>query len=339
MLRCILIFWAAWSCIAVARAEENIVILGHDDKTPPTILRVNPIIPTTAAEVGKEGWVHVRLTITASGDVSDVQLIESYPKGEFDRAVLGVVGGWKFKPRLQDGTPVADPAYDVGIAFYNDAYETTRNATVPVERGGRVRGVNAANLLPLRRVRDALDASDLKTAGENLDELERRFEDGKMSVTDIARYFAFQARYNRMRERNDATLSWARRALMLAQFLDNGKVVYGLHLEMMESLVELGRFPEALDYFDSWRKATKDPVPQALEMQMDSLRRRFSGHGHVYTIVDFDETHKRAGRSSSVNAARFHPAHGPEETRVNLATEARHVFLDLPPSTIARGPD
>ncbi len=63
--------------------------------------------PREAALDGTEGWVKLVFTIERDGSVSDVEVVESYPRRVFDSAAVAAMYKSKFKPRVVDGVPVA----------------------------------------------------------------------------------------------------------------------------------------------------------------------------------------------------------------------------------------
>ena len=63
--------------------------------------------PREAALDGTEGWVKLAFTIERDGSVSDVEVVESYPRRVFDSAAVAAMYKSKFKPRVVDGVPVA----------------------------------------------------------------------------------------------------------------------------------------------------------------------------------------------------------------------------------------
>ncbi len=66
-----------------------------------------PTYPVRAQRLGLSGKVVVEFTVDESGAVRDPRIVEADPPGVFDRAVLRGVRRWSFKPRQEDGRPVA----------------------------------------------------------------------------------------------------------------------------------------------------------------------------------------------------------------------------------------
>jgi protein TonB len=53
-----------------------------------------------------EGWVKVDYTVTESGSVDDIEIVEAEPQGVFEAAAKSAVGQWRFRPRVANGRPV-----------------------------------------------------------------------------------------------------------------------------------------------------------------------------------------------------------------------------------------
>ncbi len=84
---------------------------GDGDIVP--LVRIAPQYPRKAAMQGKEGWVKLEFTITETGSVTDVVVLESRPRRIFDRAAVRAILKWKFKPKLVDGKPVSRRAVQI----------------------------------------------------------------------------------------------------------------------------------------------------------------------------------------------------------------------------------
>lgn len=81
------------------------------------IVKVAPLYPRRAQERGLEGWVLLSFTVTQTGAVRDPVVIESDPRGVFDRAASQAVLKFKYKPRIIDGTAVEVPGVEHLITF------------------------------------------------------------------------------------------------------------------------------------------------------------------------------------------------------------------------------
>ena len=84
------------------------------------IVKVDPVYPRRAAEVGVEGYVVVQYTVTTQGTTKDVIVIDADPKGYFERAAVRAAEKYKYKPRVINGQPVEVPGVKTKITFQFD---------------------------------------------------------------------------------------------------------------------------------------------------------------------------------------------------------------------------
>lgn len=82
---------------------------GFDTDVIP-VVRVPPTYPRRARQAGIEGWVTMEVTIRPDGTVADAEVIESDPPRLFDEAAMNAMERWKFRPKVVDGSPVAQRA-------------------------------------------------------------------------------------------------------------------------------------------------------------------------------------------------------------------------------------
>jgi protein TonB len=80
------------------------------------IVKVQPIYPARAAQRGLEGYVIVEFTVTRTGTVRDISVVES-SSTLFDRAAMDAAAKFKYKPRVIDGEPVEVPGVRNKITF------------------------------------------------------------------------------------------------------------------------------------------------------------------------------------------------------------------------------
>jgi TonB family protein len=69
--------------------------------------RLNPEYPRSALSAGTEGWVELSFTVTADGKIADVTVIDSMPRGVFDRVARDALMRTRYQPFLQNGHPTA----------------------------------------------------------------------------------------------------------------------------------------------------------------------------------------------------------------------------------------
>ena len=70
------------------------------------LFRMQPEYPERAAARGVEGYVIMEFTITETGSVTNIKVVEANPPGMFDRAAIRAMERWKYKPKVVDGKPV-----------------------------------------------------------------------------------------------------------------------------------------------------------------------------------------------------------------------------------------
>lgn len=70
------------------------------------LVKVKPPYPSRARRMGIEGYVKVALEVDASGVVTAIKIVESSPKGVFDKTVKRTLRHWKFRPKTVDGKAI-----------------------------------------------------------------------------------------------------------------------------------------------------------------------------------------------------------------------------------------
>jgi protein TonB len=83
--------------------ETASVGIDHD---PLPVVRVDPDYPARAIRDGTEGWVEVQFSVTATGAVKDVVIVDADPRSIFDEAVIKAVGRWRYNPKVDAGVAV-----------------------------------------------------------------------------------------------------------------------------------------------------------------------------------------------------------------------------------------
>ena len=78
-----------------------------ETRDPVLVRQVRPVYPAAAARRRQEGWVEVSFNVDASGNVSNVAVVRSQPRGVFDRDATRAVSQWQFQPALEEGRAVA----------------------------------------------------------------------------------------------------------------------------------------------------------------------------------------------------------------------------------------
>ncbi len=70
------------------------------------LVKIPPIYPIRARSLGVEGWVKVRFLVDEKGEVKDIRILKSKPRGFFEKSTIEAISRWKFNPPILDGSPV-----------------------------------------------------------------------------------------------------------------------------------------------------------------------------------------------------------------------------------------
>jgi protein TonB len=79
--------------------------MGFGDGDVIPLVRMPAQYPSKAKRRNIEGFVKARLEINALGTVDSVEIIDSKPKGVFERSAIRALYKYKFKPQIVDGKP------------------------------------------------------------------------------------------------------------------------------------------------------------------------------------------------------------------------------------------
>lgn len=88
---------------------------GNSHATP--IVRIDPKYPAAAARDGIEGWVKLSFDISPTGEVINVQVLDSEPRRVFDRSAAKALAGWKYKPQFVNGQAQTQSGLSVKLDF------------------------------------------------------------------------------------------------------------------------------------------------------------------------------------------------------------------------------
>lgn len=89
---------------------DAVVGMGMGDGDVVPLVRMPASYPRKAQSRKIEGYVSARLFINAEGTVDKVEIIDSKPKGIFERAAIKALYKYKFRPKISNGKPVAQQA-------------------------------------------------------------------------------------------------------------------------------------------------------------------------------------------------------------------------------------
>lgn len=81
-------------CVVLAAPGQNNI----PNFAPQYLVIVPPLIPDEAFQKRIEGFVIIQFTVTPSCAVTDIVVVESQPKGLFDKAAIEAVKRWCVEP-------------------------------------------------------------------------------------------------------------------------------------------------------------------------------------------------------------------------------------------------
>lgn len=81
--------------------------LGEVDQAPRTLVRIPPVYPFRARNMGIEGAVRVRFLVGIDGKAGQITILEADPPGIFEDAVIQAVKSWRFEATVRDGRKVS----------------------------------------------------------------------------------------------------------------------------------------------------------------------------------------------------------------------------------------
>ncbi len=87
-------------CLAIAK-----MVPWKDSQEQEPLYRANPEYPKNMARKMKSGWVKLQFTISKSGFVKNIEVMDSSEKG-FEKASVKALEQWRYAPKFEDGKPV-----------------------------------------------------------------------------------------------------------------------------------------------------------------------------------------------------------------------------------------
>ncbi|MDT8319285.1 MAG: TonB family protein [Xanthomonadales bacterium] len=76
------------------------------DQPPQASYQASMVFPPRARAQGIEGYVVFSLLIGITGEIEQLEIVESYPEGLFDEAAKQGINQWKFEPAVYQGQAV-----------------------------------------------------------------------------------------------------------------------------------------------------------------------------------------------------------------------------------------
>jgi len=76
------------------------------DQAPRAVYQAPMIFPPRARAQGIKGYVVFSLLIGITGEIEQLEIVESYPEGVFDEVATQGINQWKFEPAMYEGQAV-----------------------------------------------------------------------------------------------------------------------------------------------------------------------------------------------------------------------------------------
>jgi TonB family protein len=103
-LLALLLLLIAFTCLAASQVVPRYVMVGQSVMTEHLFKRVDPIYPPLAKQARIQAIVVLKVVISKSGDVENVQLVSGHPM--LAPAAIEAVKQWKYTPYVLNGDPV-----------------------------------------------------------------------------------------------------------------------------------------------------------------------------------------------------------------------------------------
>jgi protein TonB len=100
--------------VSTAKLAFNIKAV---DQQPRAIIRIDPRYPAHAARNGIEGFVRLSFGVSVSGEVIDINVIESEPRNTFDSPAKQALRKWRYQPKMVNGGPVSMDGLQIRLDF------------------------------------------------------------------------------------------------------------------------------------------------------------------------------------------------------------------------------
>jgi TonB family protein len=182
----------------LAQTANTVDVLGTSTHAV-AIKKDAPKYPRRALNQGIEGWIVVGYTILKDGSTSDIFVIDASIDNYFEKAAMEAVEGWKYEPATLDGQAV------------DEAGKTGRLTFVITDQWGVTGSFQAS----FDKAFEALDANDLETAREIIDELD---QNKRRLMAEVFYLDVLELAYWRKMEDDEKALEHVNRALVMANY-------------------------------------------------------------------------------------------------------------------------
>ena len=101
------------SLLGGSEGENQEIVMSAEtvDTLPQPLSHCKPRLSRSLIHSQQTGWVKVKLLINAQGQVDNLHVLESQPRGLYDQAVIEAMQGCRWKPASYKGRPTALQTY------------------------------------------------------------------------------------------------------------------------------------------------------------------------------------------------------------------------------------
>ena len=106
-----------------AHADKVIELMRHKEGGAAPMFIMQPQYPVFEDGQKPQGWVLLEFTVTKSGRLQDIKILESLPTKLFDDVTLAVAPEWRFRPKILAGKRTTQTKSRARLVFKQDNIE------------------------------------------------------------------------------------------------------------------------------------------------------------------------------------------------------------------------
>ncbi len=216
---------------------------------------IKPRYPRAAAMQGKDGWVHMGMTIQEDGTVADAFVIDSYPPGDFNESALEALAKWTY--------PVPGEGDDYTLPEKRQVVFTYQ-----LNSGNGVRSLFGNRL---RTARNAIASGDIEKADERIAVLTKQAETDWLNLYELAALEQTKALRDFQQGDYAAAVVHAERTLRFGSTLDEDNIA-ATHRLLFMSYFTLNEFADAVRAYDDWRAVDEGVVETEFAPTVEQIR-------------------------------------------------------------------
>ena len=262
--------WAFTSFFAFADGSENnqnIAGILHTGTKAIPIKVETPVYPPRALRRGIEGWVVIRLAVTADGTTDDIEVVATSIENYFDDAAVAAAKARIYQPATLQGKPVMQRNVLVRSIFQ-----------LKDSKGG----VSKPFLISYKKVKNAIKTGDLDLAKSLIDKL-----DASQSrlLAEVCYLDMLKSIYYEKKGNNKATLRHLEHALVIAGNVASKDIYIGLLRRSIVINAKANNYQTSLKRYNTLLETdegitTDDPIHNYVK----NIRNILNGEAAIQTM-------------------------------------------------------